>query len=215
MKCSNKYHTLFYFQNLDNLTGPPRSFSSANILAISNSSSFLAPRISLGPSAENWDILHSSDVFDVDRTADYLRVSSGGRTSHSDSQRINTNSRLMLSGNITGGVCLPGPSARRLLHLQSHQHQSVTQLHPSNHLVRPHQPSAEVGTRNDKGSFGCERADSSQIYGDPMTCENGIHHDMSSLIPVSVAPDHQTGSSQGATNQVTSIARSFKGAFFL
>ncbi|CAH8489162.1 unnamed protein product [Schistosoma curassoni] len=107
------------------LGAPPRSFSSMNVYALSTSS-ILDPSTNLGSGGELADVpLYSfghNVEFTVDDFRSVLKDSRGVRV-----DEVNN----LVGGSVSGQGC-PGPSARRLMHMQ---HQNV----PANHSVRQKQ----------------------------------------------------------------------------
>ncbi|TNN11100.1 Cyclin-dependent kinase 14 [Schistosoma japonicum] len=109
------------------LGAPPRSFSSINIHALS-SFSLLEPSANLGPGGEFADVPPYSFNPNIDYTmGDFRSVLKDARNVRVD--EVNH----MATGSVSGIGC-PGPSARRLMHIQ---HQIV----PSNHHSGRHRQS--------------------------------------------------------------------------
>ncbi|TPP39737.1 hypothetical protein FGIG_10887 [Fasciola gigantica] len=116
---------------------PPRSFSTMNIYAMSSSSSLLGgPTSHTGPSGEVVDpttcgILSGFAPSEL-RSILSDRSDVGGVVATSrlpNPHQFEEPPRLGLSAGVTSGsAAIPGPSARRLMHLQSH-HQQQQQEH--------------------------------------------------------------------------------------
>ncbi|XP_018644985.1 serine/threonine kinase [Schistosoma mansoni] len=107
------------------LGAPPRSFSSINVYALSTSS-ILDPSTNLGSGGKFADVPFYSFGPNADFTVDdfrsVLKDSRGVRV-----DEVNN----LVTGSVSGQGC-PGPSARRLMHMQ---HQNI----PANHSVRQRQ----------------------------------------------------------------------------
>ncbi|KAF8569406.1 hypothetical protein P879_02261 [Paragonimus westermani] len=122
---SNKDGDTRQFEEVNGAGAPSRSFSTMNIYAISSSSSMLgdAPT-NMGPSGEVGDGTHSSYLVRSTLPGANLRSILSDRvdvtgTRNSSVQQLDELSRLMPTAH--AGSNVPGPSARRLMHIQSQQ----------------------------------------------------------------------------------------------
>ncbi|KAA3681772.1 cyclin-dependent kinase 14 [Paragonimus westermani] len=165
--------TLIFFslQEVNGAGAPSRSFSTMNIYAISSSSSMLgdAPT-NMGPSGEVGDSTHSSYLVRSTLPAASLRSILGDRvdvagTRNSSVQQLDELSRLMPTTH--AGSNLPGPSARRLMHLQSQQQAPPhLQIQPANVFASQSSPQPQVSQRRffDSGRAPCVSGRSSSDH---------------------------------------------------